>query len=165
MVFGAFVPLVVYLVYIYRMESVKLLIALGVAIALADSISYRGIKTYIERPRPFENPTISTWVRRVGTAHGTSFPSNHAANCFAAAVVLGWYFKRGRIAFYTLAGAVALSRISLGVHYPSDVLAGAILGYIVGLLVTSELAKRIRASKKSTEDWGWRVKSRRFSRD
>ncbi len=157
--------LAAYVVYIYRWEAVKLLIALGLAIALADSISYRGIKQFVDRPRPFQNPVTSSWLRKIGTAHGSSFPSNHAANSFAAAVVLSWYFRRGRYVFYSLAAAVALSRITLGVHYPSDVVAGIILGICVGWLVTSELAKRMRVSKKRGESWTWRSRSRRQTAD
>jgi undecaprenyl-diphosphatase len=102
---------------------------------------------------------------KVGTAHGASFPSNHAANCFAAAAVLSWYFRRWRALFYTLAGAIAISRVALGVHYPSDVLAGAILGYFVGWLVTTELAKQMRVSKKTKKSWDWRSRSKRLMRD
>lgn len=153
--------LVALIVYIYRWEAIKLLIAVGVAVALADSIAYRGIKQVYERPRPFQNPATSTWIRKIGQAHGPSFPSNHAANSFAAAVVLAWYFRRLRYVFYGVAGAVAVSRVMLGVHYPSDVLAGSILGILVGWLVTSEMAKRMRVSKKSTQDWNWRTLSRR----
>ena len=107
----------------------------------------------------------ATWLRKIGTAHGPSFPSNHTANTFAAAVVLSWYFRRGRALFYTLAIAVAISRVALGVHYPSDVFAGMILGYIVGLLVTSELGKQMRVSKKAGESWDWRSRSKRLARD
>jgi len=162
---GVVPPISAWVVYIYRWEAVKLLIALGLAIALADSIAYRGIKTWVDRPRPFQNPATSSWLRRVGEAHGPSFPSNHAANTFAAAVVLSWYFRRGRYVFYTLAAAVAVSRMALGVHYPSDVLAGTILGICVGWLVTTELAKQMRVSKKRAESWNWRSKSKRLERD
>ncbi len=159
-------PLVsAYVVYIYRWEAIKLLIALGIAIALADSISYRGIKQFVDRPRPAQNPATSAWLNKVGTAHGASFPSNHAANSFAAAVVLSWYFRRARYVFYALASAIALSRVMLGVHYPSDVLAGSIVGICVGWLVTTELAKRMRVSKKPKESWTWRSRSRRQTAD
>jgi undecaprenyl-diphosphatase len=153
--------LIGWVVYIYRWEAVKLLVALGLAIALADSIAYRGIKQIYERPRPFQNSATSAWLRKSGSAHGPSFPSNHAANCFAAAVVLSWYFRRYRYVFYTLAATVAISRLMLGVHYPSDVLAGAILGICVGWLVTTEMAKRMRVSKKRKQDRDWRSLARR----
>ena len=60
-----------------------------------------------------------------------SFPSGHATTAFAAAVVLTLWFPRGAVPFLGLAVLVGCSRVMLGVHFPSDVLAGALLGSIV----------------------------------
>jgi undecaprenyl-diphosphatase len=69
-----------------------------------------------------------------------SFPSGHTSFAFCAAVVVGAYLPRARPALVTLAATVGLSRIWLGVHYPSDVLAGAALGTAVALLVVAGIA-------------------------
>lgn len=129
------------LVYIYRTQSVKLILALALSIGLADTLAYRGIKSVIDRQRPFQNEQIS-WVRKVGQAHGKSFPSNHAANAFAGAVILAWYFPVAAYWFYIFALLVALSRVGLGVHYPSDVIAGSMLGIFVGYLIRISVLKR-----------------------
>jgi membrane-associated phospholipid phosphatase len=81
------------------------------------------LKFTIRRPRP----SLPGLPPLTGTTTGLSFPSAHAATSFAAA--LG-YSRLGlpRASLYGLAGGMALSRVYLGVHYPSDVLAGALLG-------------------------------------
>ena len=137
--------LVLWMVYIYRAETWKPVLMVALAIGLADGICYRVFKLYFKRPRPFQNPELSDWLRHVGDAGGYSFPSNHAANVFAAALVLGWYFPRGRYFFYILATVVALSRVVLGVHYPFDVYAGALLGVFVGFLIRALLLNQFRS--------------------
>jgi membrane-associated phospholipid phosphatase len=62
-----------------------------------------------------------------------SFPSGHAATAFAAAVAVGMFYPRLRRPLLALAAVVALSRVYLGVHYASDVLAGSALGALIGL--------------------------------
>jgi undecaprenyl-diphosphatase len=62
-----------------------------------------------------------------------SFPSGHATTAFAAALLLALWYPRAAGVFVGLAGLVALSRVMLGSHFPSDVLAGALLGSVVAL--------------------------------
>jgi undecaprenyl-diphosphatase len=160
------------LVYIYGLSLWKPLLGAGLAVALSDMISYRVIKFYVQRLRPFEDPHVSGWVRHVGDAHGASFPSNHAANCFAGAVVLSWFFPWGRDLFYIFAALVSYSRIALGVHYPSDVIGGAMLGIVVGFLVKHLILYRFRVfrlartvSVEDIETYNWRKRIRRLGDD
>ncbi|MCJ7429076.1 MAG: phosphatase PAP2 family protein [Candidatus Nanohaloarchaeota archaeon QJJ-5] len=84
------------------------------------------LKEIIMRPRP------SVAYREVLTS---SFPSAHTALAFVNAVLLAWFYPRLRGWFILLATGVGFSRIALGVHYPSDVLAGLCIGTVVGWLV------------------------------
>lgn len=126
---------------IYRVESMKVLVSLAITVGLSDTIAYRIFKSNIDRERPFQNQEL-TWVRKVGQAHGNSFPSNHATNVFAGATLLAWYFPSLTYFLYIFAFFVAISRVALGVHFPSDILVGAMLGIFVALLVRILLLER-----------------------
>ena len=105
------------------------------AILLASAVIIGGLlflplKILLPRARPFH--LVSTRVLAV--EDGSSFPSGHAKNVFSAAAVLGVTRKR-MLLFYTLAFIVSVSRVYIGVHWPLDVIIGALLGWIIGLTV------------------------------
>ena len=87
------------------------------------------LKNIFNRPRPF---VVEPWVTPLTFAAGPSLPSGHATISMAMAVVLGHHYPRFRVIFYLLAVLSGLSRVYLGVHYMSDVLAGFVLGGVVG---------------------------------
>ena len=106
-----------------------------VAIALGAIVGDIVLKHLVQRPRPFVAwPNISLIIKAPQTF---SFPSGHALSSFAAATVLAKYLRPWAIPLFILAFLVAFSRVYLFVHYPSDVLVGAILGILIGRLVIS----------------------------
>jgi membrane-associated phospholipid phosphatase len=107
----------------------------GVAFAHGASI---GVKRVVRRPRP-DDPAVQV---RVGTPSTLSFPSAHATSTTAAAVLFGALLHRPLVA--VLVPPMALSRLVLGVHYPSDVVAGSLLGAAV-----AALARRVPNRRKS----------------
>ncbi|HYL81254.1 MAG TPA: phosphatase PAP2 family protein [Candidatus Acidoferrum sp.] len=112
-----------------------LLLLVGVAaVALGDQ-GANLLKAIFHRTRPCHLlPDVHLLA---GCSRSFSLPSNHASNMFAVAAV-GWLaLRRWRWALPVLAAAVAYSRIYLGVHYPSDVIAGALWGVVAGWLCVS----------------------------
>ncbi len=112
------------------------LLMIATGILITDALGHRVIKPYFERPRPINELALLGKVRYVGEAGGYSFPSNHAMNMFLCATLLTLFYRQKFWLFYLIACIVAYSRVYLGVHYLSDIVAGAALGTIVGLLLS-----------------------------
>jgi undecaprenyl-diphosphatase len=101
-------------------------------IIVTDQTGYRILKEFFERVRPCN--ALTDAITPVGCAGGFSFPSNHALNNFAAAVFLLRLFPAYKWIFLIVATLISISRIYLGVHYPSDVIGGALIGVAFGYL-------------------------------
>ncbi|HSW54401.1 MAG TPA: phosphatase PAP2 family protein [Ignavibacteriaceae bacterium] len=107
-------------------------IGLILLIVVTDQTGYRVLKELFERVRPCN--ILTDVITPVGCAGGFSFPSNHALNNFAAAVFLLRLFPNYKWIFLIVAILISISRIYLGVHYPSDVIGGALIGAAFGYL-------------------------------
>jgi undecaprenyl-diphosphatase len=107
-------------------------IGLILLITVSDQTGYRILKELFERVRPCN--ALSDAITPVGCAGGFSFPSNHALNNFAAAIFLLRLFPAYKWIFLIVAVLISISRIYLGVHYPSDVIGGALIGVAFGYL-------------------------------
>lgn len=105
-------------------------------ITLSDQIAASVIKPWVDRVRPCQAfEAMGTVNMLIGMKTSPSFPSNHAANSFAAAAFFAHFYPERRWLYYTIAALVAFSRVYVGVHYPIDVLAGAILGFLCAFIV------------------------------
>jgi len=104
-----------------------------VIITLSDQLSSSVIKPLVGRTRPC---FVVDGVRLlIDQSRSFSFPSSHATNMAAAATLFSVKYPRGRIVIISIAAAVAYSRIYVGVHYPSDLIGGAILGVLCAAVV------------------------------
>jgi undecaprenyl-diphosphatase len=143
----------VWLTRIGTWGAIWLLIALGlavawrrlsvfIAVALAD-LAADSLAAALKSATAIERPPLRYVHPKalVGLPHGSSFPSGHTATSFACATVLSFFVPRAAPAFYLLALAIGFSRIYVGVHWPLDVLGGAVLGVAVGLAVTALLRR------------------------
>ena len=97
-------------------------VSLTLAFAMTDLV----IKPLVARARPFEASVATRVIDRRPLTY--SFPSGHAGSSFAAAMTISRLWPAGRVAVWVLAILVSISRIYVGVHYPLDVVGGAILG-------------------------------------
>jgi PAP2 superfamily len=98
----------------------------GVAVVLVAYMLNCALKAVVRRRRP----ALQDLPALVATPTALSFPSAHASSSFAAARAYSSLVPGAPL--YTVAGAMAISRVYLGVHYPSDVAAGAALGLLLG---------------------------------
>lgn len=125
-------------------------------IAISDQLSSSVIKYSVARLRPCaELPDVRLLVP-CGT--GYSFPSSHAVNSFAAATLFSYYYRKWTWAFVTYASLVALSRPYVGVHYPSDIIAGTVIGITMAAAVLF-LWLRLVAYVKHFSNWRSRRQS------
>lgn len=114
-----------------RRGRVAVVLAL-LAVAASDSISARVLKPGIGRVRPCHELENVRLLISCGGKH--SFPSSHAANSFAVAVTLAFFYRRYTAFAVAVACLVGLSRVFVGVHYPGDVLGGFLLGSLCASL-------------------------------
>lgn len=102
-------------------------------IVLSDQFNSAVLKSLFDRLRPCH--TLQDVHLLVPCGSGYAFPSSHAVNNFAGAFVVSHFYRQLQWAFYGFAAIVSFSRVYVGVHYPSDVLAGAAVGIGCGALV------------------------------
>ena len=126
----------------YKKQSILIIISIILLIVCSDQISSSVFKPLFERPRPCHNEAIKDLVYlpngHCGGAYG--FISSHACNVFALAVfithVLKKYYRKIAHVMFVWATLVAYSRIYMGVHYPGDVVVGAVVGVLIGMLIS-----------------------------
>lgn len=127
-----------------KTHLISCVIALTLGIIVADVVCFELLKPFFYRLRPCHNIEIA--VRTIDGCGGMlGMPSNHSANGMTIAFI-GWYYLGRNWGLFMVAAAVLVggSRIYLGVHYPSDVLAGFLLGPLfagLGIMVTKWILK------------------------
>jgi len=132
-----YVFLLIFIVYKERpYRFIFTILFVAIAVLLCDQISVL-IKNFVERPRPTHDSDIADMVHIVNNYRGGTygFVSSHAANVFGVATFLAHQFKHYKWSLFLFgwAAVVAYSRVYLGVHYPLDIICGAMLGIFFGV--------------------------------
>lgn len=140
-IFWIFICMGLYIFGDEKAKDVAILCILALCIAyFASEI----LKLVFARPRPYE---VLQGIHYFTNAHNYAFPSGHSTAAFTASTIIG--LKYGHLGILLgLAALVAFSRVYIGVHYPSDVLFGAILGVLCALLVLKFEGKVLRTKTK-----------------
>ena len=107
----------------------------GITMVLTDQTAAGFLKPLIERARPCHLFAPEDLNLLVGCGSGYAMPSAHAANVFGQAALISMYVRFTRWPLYLFAILVASSRVFVGVHYPGDILMGALVGVLAGKLV------------------------------
>lgn len=129
----------------YRYAGILLLICLTVCWVLNDGI----LKNLIQRPRPYL--TLSSLTVLVPLRTDFSFTSGHASTSFAAAYAITRANGRRWAWVYAVATLIAVSRIYVGMHYPTDVLGGILFGTFIAV-ATYTLAARLITRRKTARN-------------
>lgn len=138
-----YIPVGIIIVTIIALDwkkGVAATMAAALALAVGDSMGAHLLKPFFARLRPCHD--IPELITLAGCTSSFSFPSNHAINSFAIVTAGGLFFRSILWAGIPLAILVALSRISVGVHYLSDIVAGAVLGLGVGYVIARLVRSR-----------------------
>ena len=139
------IPLLLFCFYRkFNRVGLSLFLVLILSLAFNDFVGAQ-VKNHFLRPRPFQNSELI--VSQRSPADSKSFYSNHTSNMFTFATYTSAFFPVAAIPLFTLASVIAYSRVYNGVHYPSDILAGAFMGILWGL-VFSQIIRRLLLKPK-----------------
>ena len=137
------IPLYLFLLYFiikdHKSKTYVILAFIVLLIVISDQLSVHAFKNVFQRLRPCHNDDLKLIVHTVKSCGGQyGFVSSHAMNSFALASFVGALLSNYKWMPYLLygwAGLIIYSRVYLGVHYPGDVIAGAILGMLIGFIL------------------------------
>ncbi len=117
----------------YRMFGLVLITAIILEFCMVASL-----KLIVERPRPFEEYAVNALKTSFSSY---SFPSGHTASLFCAATVVSVFHRSAAPSMFILAFLVGLTRMYMYAHYPTDVLAGAVIGILCALFAVFVLLR------------------------
>lgn len=150
---NTWVPLYVFLILFsvmnFKSKSFFWILGAVLTLVLTDQISSSFFKPFFERPRPCNDPILMSHVRLLldHCSGGYSFTSSHATNHFGFAVyvfiTLKGVFKKWSYLFLIWAATVSYAQVYVGVHYPLDIISGAIIGSVIGYATAQIFIRKV----------------------
>lgn len=120
------IPFILISIYFWRTKNKKLIVPLWISLLASLAVAYF-LKFTVQKPRP----ETALGIQAAFKETGYSFPSAHATAAYSSLPIIDLLSSKFRWLWHTLAFLIAFSRVYLGVHYLSDVIAGAIIGYSI----------------------------------
>lgn len=135
----AYILVALFLIFLFfsqysKREKLQIFFVAGISTLVARFGITELIRFFYHRPRPF---TALSDVHQLLTNGAWSFPSGHAAFFFAMATAIYFYNKKWGIGFFIATILITVSRVIAGIHYPSDIIGGALIGIIIAYLTFS----------------------------
>lgn len=143
------------IVFLCFKKTRKCGIYLAVALILDAVLVNLLLKNIVKRPRPFEySEKLKDYILflKYKLPNDYSFPSGHSAVSFCAFAVIWYFLGKKSLPFAFTAVIIAFSRLYIGVHYPSDVILGAIIGFLIGVLsiiLSNLVVKKLKNRRKN----------------
>lgn len=130
--------LVMILIYNFR-KYWKMVLEALIAAVFTRFVLAEIMRAFFFRARPFVSHQVNQLIEY--NSQEASFPSGHACFYFALSTIIYFYNKKLGIAFYVFSLLIVFSRVFVGIHWPSDILAGAVLGILVGWILNKLFRK------------------------
>ena len=146
--------LITFLLFFNKGKGKIVLAIIIISLSINDYFCASILKPYFARLRPSHEflEYINLLVPKGGK---WSLPSNHASNIFALATIIGYFYSKTKFSMYFLAILVCLSRVYVGVHYPFDVITGALIGYSISwIIITGWIELKLKMFKRN-QSWIW----------
>lgn len=136
-----YVLVVILIVLLFWKKHRLMILSSAISVFLSRIIIAEPIKILIHRARPY---IVLDTAKKIiaGDTDFKSFPSGHAAVIFAIAMAIYFFNKKLGIWFFIGATLISVSRIFVGVHWPTDILAGALIGIISGIIIGKIFKKK-----------------------
>jgi len=144
-----YVGLIAFSIFRFRKEGLQLMLFVIMTVIACDQASASLFKPFFERLRPCRTPELlATMNQLIDCGGGFSFISSHATNHFGIAAFLGLIFRRRykwfSYALLVWAGLISFAQVYVGVHFPFDVIVGALMGMMIGGYISNIFNRALR---------------------